>query len=158
MIEFDYSKKDECHDCGVLEGEIHWFGCDMETCPWCGGQLLGCPCVGKQLKLHKDDTDWIHHIMTKFPSRHNSEEWLRFSKIMDDKGRIPYIILPSHCVRCGVAWPDHFKLSDDEWKSYMGDHEQKRIICLDCWRMLKGWVDENRGIDKKSKFRIVEKK
>ena len=31
----------QCHDCGVLEGEYHHFGCDMETCPSCDGQLLG---------------------------------------------------------------------------------------------------------------------
>lgn len=33
-----------CHDCGCREGEIHMFGCDMEICPKCKGQLLGCGC------------------------------------------------------------------------------------------------------------------
>jgi len=33
---------DTCHDCGARENEPHHFGCDMETCPHCGGQLLSC--------------------------------------------------------------------------------------------------------------------
>lgn len=32
----------ECHDCGALRGEAHHPGCDMETCPHCGGQLISC--------------------------------------------------------------------------------------------------------------------
>lgn len=35
----------QCHDCGALEGQLHNYfpRCDMETCPICLGQLLGCP-------------------------------------------------------------------------------------------------------------------
>ena len=33
----------QCHDCGALNGEYHHPGCDMETCPKCGGQLISCP-------------------------------------------------------------------------------------------------------------------
>ncbi len=35
---------ENCHDCSVSRGAIHHFGCDVEECPMCGGQLLGCDC------------------------------------------------------------------------------------------------------------------
>lgn len=31
-----------CPDCNAAEGEYHEEGCDWETCPVCGGQLLSC--------------------------------------------------------------------------------------------------------------------
>lgn len=31
-----------CGDCGVMEGELHLPGCDMEECLDCGGQLISC--------------------------------------------------------------------------------------------------------------------
>lgn len=33
-----------CHDYAAVKGELHVFGCDVERCPSCGGQLLYCEC------------------------------------------------------------------------------------------------------------------
>lgn len=34
-----------CHDCGVIKGQFHVGpACDVEECPRCGGQLIGCDC------------------------------------------------------------------------------------------------------------------
>jgi hypothetical protein len=33
-----------CHDCAVVKGEFHVPGCDVERCPTCDGQILGCEC------------------------------------------------------------------------------------------------------------------
>lgn len=38
-----------CHDCAAIRGQYHCGGCDVEQCPRCKGQFLGCPC-----KLQKD--------------------------------------------------------------------------------------------------------
>jgi hypothetical protein len=46
---------DTCHDCAIpnVKGNLHHFGCDMEQCPKCGGQLISCDChkeaIGKAI-------------------------------------------------------------------------------------------------------------
>lgn len=34
-----------CRDCGTAVGELHTLGCDVEQCPDCGQQLIGCDCT-----------------------------------------------------------------------------------------------------------------
>jgi len=34
-----------CGDCGVAPGALHVRGCDVERCPFCGRQLIGCDCA-----------------------------------------------------------------------------------------------------------------
>ena len=41
---FPTGRIEPCHDCGVEIGGLHHQFCDVEQCPKCGGQLLGCPC------------------------------------------------------------------------------------------------------------------
>lgn len=55
---------EECHDCGIINGNIHHWGCDMESCPkccdpsntghckdnsiehrHCNGQFISCECT-----------------------------------------------------------------------------------------------------------------
>lgn len=33
-----------CHDCHANPGEYHDMGCDVEQCPDCGRQMIGCHC------------------------------------------------------------------------------------------------------------------
>jgi hypothetical protein len=43
-----------CHDCGVVKGQCHVEGCDVEECPKCRGQLLGCSCWGDDPNSHSE--------------------------------------------------------------------------------------------------------
>lgn len=40
-----------CPDCAVAPGELHKDGCDVERCPDCGNQMLGCDCPPKNPRL-----------------------------------------------------------------------------------------------------------
>lgn len=33
-----------CPGCGAAHGEYHYYGCRLEPCPKCGGQILHCHC------------------------------------------------------------------------------------------------------------------
>lgn len=38
-----------CHDCNIVNGNYHHFGCDMEECPKCKMQFAFCGCIKKNL-------------------------------------------------------------------------------------------------------------
>lgn len=66
---------DVCPACHAVTGELHELGCPVEVCPWCGGQLIHCPCRFEQLGVE---------IL-------NSEEDLvRFEALLEEQGRIAY--------------------------------------------------------------------
>lgn len=69
------SGKEKCPVCFTLEGEYHQFGCPVEVCPWCMGQLNHCNCRFDQLEVEQILDD---------------EELARFQRLLIAKGRIRY--------------------------------------------------------------------
>lgn len=60
----DVGRDGRCGDCGAKPGHIHHFGCDLERCPKCGGQLISCDC-GSRYKLPgtSQQLDRLHMAM-----------------------------------------------------------------------------------------------
>ena len=133
-----------CHDCGVAEGQLHQPGCDMERCPFCGGQLLGCRCAYKKLKIDHSKGTWAYkHGLTE-------DQEARWDAMLEAQDRIPYILNPNLCALCGEQWPECFRVSDKEWEHYVIPSLQNEILCLECYTELKrifpyGWKHTNWG-------------
>lgn len=64
-----------CKVCSVKEGEFHRFGCPVEICPWCQGQLANCNCRFVQAGTNQLTTE------------SQLDEFLR---TLEKKGRIPF--------------------------------------------------------------------
>jgi hypothetical protein len=48
-----------CHDCGVIPGQLHTPDCDMEECPKCGGQWITCECVAEEYEYVEEIDQWV---------------------------------------------------------------------------------------------------
>lgn len=110
-------KRSKCHDCFVLEGEYHLDGCDVEICPICRGQLISCDCFNG---FSGDKREVL---------------------IESYGGRIPFIHYPNICERCGKVNPSFFHAPDKEWKKYTRSYKKIRILCIDCYCLIKDWID-----------------
>lgn len=128
----------DCHDCGIKEGQIHKEGCDMERCPFCGGQLISCSCCYDKLGIDVSEGAWAYeHGLTEAQER----IWL---EMLERQGRIPYILVPNLCGLCGEQWPEMFDVSDKEWEKYVIPPLQAKTLCRECYDELKnlfpnGW-------------------
>ena len=136
-------KKERCHDCDCLEGELHEFGCDNETCPFCGGQLLSCDCCYELLGIDCSKGTYAYE------NGLTEEQWNQWIDILLEKGRIPYVLIPNMCGLCGKLWPDMFMMADEEWEKYVIPPLQYEELCSKCFQRMKkmfpdGWERESR--------------
>lgn len=127
-----------CHDCNCREGELHHYDCDMERCPFCGGQLIICDCCYKLLNIDAPPGTWAYkHGLTD----EQEKQWIR---MLEEKGRIPWLSVPNLCGLCGEQWPEMFGVPDEEWKKFVIPRLRGKILCRRCYDRMKelfpnGW-------------------
>jgi len=125
---------------------LHVLGCDMERCPFCGNQLISCRCIYKKLGIDVSPGAWAYsHGLTDA----QQGDW---KKLLSDKGRIPFILYPNLCAKCGTLWPEMFLVPDAEWKHYIEPQMQREMLCKACYKQVKAWIDgEGLGLTRRSK-------
>ncbi len=128
-------KNHNCGDCGIEEGRLHERGCDAESCPFCGGQLISCDCCYKLLHIDCSEGTWTYsHGLT----RAQSKKW---EAMLKNKGRVPYVVYPNLCGRCGKLWPEMFRVPDGQWESYVPIRERRCMLCRPCFDEIKKLID-----------------
>ena len=133
-----------CHDCGSPEGHFHERGCDMERCPFCGGQLISCNCAYRRLKLrdrkrYGPETNYLPpDVYTHGLDMAQGEAW---DWQLDQKGSIPWIQYPNLCCHCGALWPEMFRVSDAEWRRYVQPDKRSEMLCRPCYDQIKQLID-----------------
>ena len=80
--------RETCGDCGAMEGQLHLPGCDMERCPFCGGQLISCKCAHELLGKEPVPFILYPNVCAKcgalWPEMFSvpDEEWERWSEML----------------------------------------------------------------------------
>ena len=133
-----------CGDCGCLEGELHEPGCDLEKCPFCGGQLISCGCAERM--FYPDFSYCTDDPFCGLPEevyKHglSEEQWNEWIDKLFEAGPVPYIEYPNMCACCGELWPDMFKVPDEEWNFYIEIGERDKMLCRKCYDRIKELID-----------------
>ncbi len=128
-----------CHDCGIVEGELHKENCDMEVCPFCGLQLLTCGC--KYTEIGYDADDLPEDI---FNDGLDDVDYSKWKKRLQEKGRIPYIFFPNICDKCGVLWPIYINIPPKDLMKYTFIDGKRKLFCRECYKEIKSMIDKGK--------------
>jgi hypothetical protein len=72
------------------------------------------------------------------PERQQAE----WERILEAKGRVPFITYPNLCARCGKLWPQMFNVPDAEWEKYVEPAMRGEMLCRPCYDWIKDRIDK----------------
>jgi len=55
--------------------------------------------------------------------------------------RVPFVMYPQICARCGEMWPDEFTVPDEEWAKYVPWSMRECVLCRRCYKFVKAIID-----------------
>jgi len=97
------------------------------TCPVCA-------------EIEKRDT-WGLPASVYFQGLHDDQR-VEWDRLVNKRGRIPFIVYPNMCCRCGMLWPGMFRVPDKEWERYVEPAMQGQMLCQTCYDWIKRVIDE----------------
>ncbi len=136
-----------CWDCGVPEGHLHQWGCCLECCPFCGGQLLGCRCCYTHLRLV--DRERCPSATGSLPPA-GSRPALTDAQVdawcalLETQGRVPFLVYPHLCARCGATFPKMFTVPTVVWDHYIQLDQRGQMLCFPCFQCIVHLIDAGR--------------
>jgi hypothetical protein len=89
---------EKCPDCQAESGELHDLFCTKERCPFCGGQLMSCDCIGTVLNLSPIEQQAVDESFDD-SAPPLSEIMERWRGTLAAKGRIPFEAYPDDPIR-----------------------------------------------------------
>jgi hypothetical protein len=133
-----------CASCDVEEGQLHELFCEYERCPFCGGQLASCECSYEKLGLldrskFTEATSFLPPEIYEHGLPEDLED--KWCELLESKGRVPFIKYPNVCAKCGVLYPEFFRVSNEEWEKYIEIEMRGSIICKACYSYIKHVVN-----------------
>jgi hypothetical protein len=138
------TSRTKCRDCGCLEGELHEFGCFQEKCPFCGHQLQTCNCFMEHISPRPGSRRVVGRAVDAFDGMTAAQE-AEWERALGREGRIPFVVYPNLCARCGKLWPPMFMVPNDEWKGYVEPARRREMLCRRCYGHIKKVIDAGAG-------------
>lgn len=106
----------------------HANACRAENCTQCAAFEAGGKTSGLPVRVYFDGLP--------------DDEQTKWERMLEVKGRIPWICYPNLCSRCGVLWPDMFRVSDREWEKYVEPRMRHFMLCEECYTWIQQRIDE----------------